>query len=627
MADAQTKIVLTASDQTKAAFQSASNNLKNLGRSAETLRGTLAGIAGGLGVGVFAAFAKNTLDMADAMNDLSDRTGVAVKDLASLRRIAEESDTSLEGLAKGLQKITLSVSEAERGNQTYANALKALGVSAKDPLQALYQIADAVKATNDPTRTAADLQKVLGKNYTDLLPLLKQGSEELKRSAKESESFADAIARLAPEASKLNDELGKLKEEAAGGAAVLLHDMVPVLKTLLVSTLGVGEAFYQVGSSIGATAAAAASAARGEFKEAAQIMTLLFDDLEKRQADFGKRFNQIFAEAQGGGSGKGGAGFGGITFPSLAGRSRTAGSTKAGGSSFNPLFDVGGGILYDLEAYQDYQQVLSEARTAQENFNNDIKETQRALLDLVEPSAAIIRELEKLDQLEGIVDPEILAARRFQLNEQLDKLNEVNDTLKAGKSFAEEFGLVFESAMQGAIRSGGDFQDVLKGLAADVIQLVAQTLILEPILKSIKETMSGTTSMSTSSSGSGLDLGSLFSEGFGNGQNLLGDFASLFGFKDGGIMTANGPLQLRQYAMGGIASSPQVALFGEGSMNEAYVPLPDGRRIPVEMRGGGGKVINQTVNITAANPTEVRLSRGAMAADVGRAMNRFQRWM
>ena len=56
---------------------------------------------------------------------------------------------------------------------------------------------------------------------------------------------------------------------------------------------------------------------------------------------------------------------------------------------------------------------------------------------------------------------------------------------------------------------------------------------------------------------------------------------SLFGFADGGIMTKHGSIPLRKYANGGIATSPQLAMFGEGSMNEAYVPLPDGRSIPV----------------------------------------------
>lgn len=58
------------------------------------------------------------------------------------------------------------------------------------------------------------------------------------------------------------------------------------------------------------------------------------------------------------------------------------------------------------------------------------------------------------------------------------------------------------------------------------------------------------------------------------------------GFASGGVMTPYGPLPLSRYAMGGIADRPQVAIYGEGRMNEAYVPLPDGRSIPVTMKGG-----------------------------------------
>lgn len=52
-------------------------------------------------------------------------------------------------------------------------------------------------------------------------------------------------------------------------------------------------------------------------------------------------------------------------------------------------------------------------------------------------------------------------------------------------------------------------------------------------------------------------------------------------FALGGVMTPHGPLPLNRYAAGGIAASPQLAMFGEGRMPEAYVPLPDGRTIPV----------------------------------------------
>jgi len=100
----------------------------------------------------------------------------------------------------------------------------------------------------------------------------------------------------------------------------------------------------------------------------------------------------------------------------------------------------------------------------------------------------------------------------------------------------------------------------------------------------------------------GLLKGGLSAFGLGGGTASPGTFSSplfsgspfSFNFADGGIMTSRGPLPLRRYAAGGIADSPQLAMFGEGRMPEAYVPLPDGRSIPVAMRG-------QAPNVTVIN--------------------------
>jgi phage-related minor tail protein len=96
--------------------------------------------------------------------------------------------------------------------------------------------------------------------------------------------------------------------------------------------------------------------------------------------------------------------------------------------------------------------------------------------------------------------------------------------------------------------------------------------------------------------------------------------SSFFGFADGGVMTSTGPMALRTYASGGIANSPQLALFGEGSKPEAYVPLPDGRSIPVTMNSSAtsGNVFNISVSVSDAGAS----SRGDESGgrDLGRAI-------
>ena len=92
-------------------------------------------------------------------------------------------------------------------------------------------------------------------------------------------------------------------------------------------------------------------------------------------------------------------------------------------------------------------------------------------------------------------------------------------------------------------------------------------------------------------------------------------------------MTSGGPVPLRKYAGGGIANSPQLAMFGEGSQPEAYVPLPDGRRIPVAMQGSNGMTINQTIYAgQGTDSAQVRRSAAAGARAVLGAMNGAQRY-
>lgn len=121
---------------------------------------------------------------------------------------------------------------------------------------------------------------------------------------------------------------------------------------------------------------------------------------------------------------------------------------------------------------------------------------------------------------------------------------------------------------------------------------------------------SGGASGGSDSGGLFSGIGDFFSNIFGGGisgsesgaASALGMSGQSYVFANGGIMTNMGAVELRKYANGGIANKPQAAIFGEGSMNEAYVPLPDGKTIPVTMSGNGASAsaANVTVNVINA---------------------------
>lgn len=73
-------------------------------------------------------------------------------------------------------------------------------------------------------------------------------------------------------------------------------------------------------------------------------------------------------------------------------------------------------------------------------------------------------------------------------------------------------------------------------------------------------------------------LGGLFGGGSSFASNIPLNFAS--------APNIFGQLAVPGFANGGIVNGPTLGLVGEGKYNEAIVPLPDGRSIPVKMAGG-----------------------------------------
>ncbi|HWK65401.1 MAG TPA: tape measure protein [Rhizobiaceae bacterium] len=84
---------------------------------------------------------------------------------------------------------------------------------------------------------------------------------------------------------------------------------------------------------------------------------------------------------------------------------------------------------------------------------------------------------------------------------------------------------------------------------------------------------------------------------FGGGGGLL----SLIGFAGGGVAAFGRPQPMKTFARGGIARS--ASIFGEAGP-EAAVPLPDGRRIPVDLRVPERSSGSQNVHVTVGVSTD-----------------------
>jgi lambda family phage tail tape measure protein len=146
-------------------------------------------------------------------------------------------------------------------------------------------------------------------------------------------------------------------------------------------------------------------------------------------------------------------------------------------------------------------------------------------------------------------------------------------------SFRSMEDAIVEFARTGKLQ----FRDLAQSIALDLVRAGVRQNITGPLAGAL-----------------GVSIGNLF-----GGANALP--AGAIAEASGGIVGSSGRLPLSFYAGGGVASTPQLAVFGEGSTNEAFVPLPDGKSIPVNLRGGrsGGDVYQ----IDARNADAAGLAR------------------
>jgi hypothetical protein len=234
-------------------------------------------------------------------------------------------------------------------------------------------------------------------------------------------------------------------------------------------------------------------------------------------------------------------------------------------------------------AGKTYQSGLKELTQQQDDAMNAMRRESGLLTRDQERQLAIN---EKLAQIQKDM-PELYAAQKDEITKVVEasagltEAQERNKTIVTG--IAESIGSAVKSSLDLVIDGTKNWADSLREIASNLLRSIAdqllQIMVIAPLVKGI---------------------------------------TTAFGFASGGIMTGDGPMPLKTYARGGIANSPQLAMFGEGSTPEAFVPLPDGRRIPVAMQGGGGG--NTTVNVAVdAKGTSVQGDAG-QAVQLGRVI-------
>ena len=179
-----------------------------------------------------------------------------------------------------------------------------------------------------------------------------------------------------------------------------------------------------------------------------------------------------------------------------------------------------------------------------------------------------------------------------KLIQQVDTFGQLGERVFGAfaNAFTQYIGLLIDGKTS--------FSEFANQFLAEVAKMIAQMTILA----ALKAFVAGFTGGAETAAG----------QGFG-ADIAFDDAAPIYDtFARGGIMKGAmlGTLPVKNYAAGGVANSPQMAIFGEGNnrrYGEAFVPLGPSRKIPVEVKapmgdGGGSKTAVVNLNVQSLDP-------------------------
>ena len=219
----ETKIVISAATaQAESALRSLGSSVDGVSRKMFDLSSVAGTLGGALTITAFAGFIKSSIDAADELNNLSQKTGASVEALAGLKFAAEQNDTSLQSVADAAKKLSTSLADKP---ELFAK----LGVTAKDSTGAMVQLADIFAAMPDGAQKSALAVKLFGKAGLDMIPMLNNGTAALLAQIEEGKKYNPVTAENARMAAEFNDRLDKLTFQAGGFGMRLANSVIPNL--------------------------------------------------------------------------------------------------------------------------------------------------------------------------------------------------------------------------------------------------------------------------------------------------------------------------------------------------------------------------------------------------------------
>jgi hypothetical protein len=245
-----------ATDAASAAFRSVQRSINDVQVSYGKLTGVL---AGGTAIAGFVASMRNVVNVADEVNKASQKFGVPVESLTSLKFAAQLANVEFDTLQLGLKTLSTNAAAAAGGSREHAAAFEAMGIAVKDAGgnvkgtdQLLGEIANKFEGyTAGITKTALAAEVFSARAGPSFIPLLNNLREAQKEArdlgAVYGKEFSQAAEDFNDSMTRVNATLDAQKVLLAGP---LLSALNKYMNELLAAQKVAGGFFSGLGMSM-----------------------------------------------------------------------------------------------------------------------------------------------------------------------------------------------------------------------------------------------------------------------------------------------------------------------------------------------------------------------------------------
>lgn len=222
----------------KIKVDSATKSIQDLSKSLETAakKTTLLSAGAAAAIAGIVKLGKDAVKTGDEIQTTAEQYNLSAEAIQRWNYIALQTDVATDTLYKGMTKVRDAFGTALVGEtNTATEAMQKLGVSFEnidDEEQAFENVVEALAKVQDSTLQAYYANEIFGERIaTNLLPLLKQGSDAIDQYSKEFQQVGYLSNEQVKQLADFDNELNKVNTQFQNAKTELGMALLPVLKT------------------------------------------------------------------------------------------------------------------------------------------------------------------------------------------------------------------------------------------------------------------------------------------------------------------------------------------------------------------------------------------------------------